>query len=79
MQTLNFWSSNDVNVAVLQEAVMPRYGYMDGNGNVQSRLIRQIDVKDGARTFVLHVAPNSSGTTACRSPPTTSYSRASIS
>jgi peptide/nickel transport system substrate-binding protein len=58
VQTLNFWSSNDVNVAVLQEAVMPRYGYMDANGNVKSRFIRQIDVKDGARTFVLHVTPD---------------------
>lgn len=57
VQTLNFWSSNDVNTAVLQESVMPRYGYMDANGNVKSHLIRQIDVKDGASTFILHVTP----------------------
>jgi len=58
VQTLNFWSSNDVNTQVLQEAVMPRYGYMDENGNVKPNLLRQIDVKDGARTFVLHLKPN---------------------
>ncbi|MBI3375700.1 MAG: ABC transporter substrate-binding protein [Betaproteobacteria bacterium] len=57
VQTLNFWASNDINVAVLQEAVMPRYGYMDADGNVKSRLIRQIDVKEGARTFIVHVTP----------------------
>ena len=38
LQTLNFWSSNDVNSAVLQESVMPRYGYMDASGNIKSPL-----------------------------------------
>ena len=58
IQTLNFWSSNDVNSAVLQEAIMPRYGYMDANGNIKSHLIRQIEVRDNAQTFVLHVTPD---------------------
>lgn len=58
IQTLNFWSSNDVNSAVLQEAIMPRLGYMDANGNVKSHLIRQVEAKDNAQTFVMHLAPN---------------------
>ena len=57
VQTLNFWASNDVNGALLQEAVMPRYGYMDENGNFKSRFIRQVEIKDGARKFVLHLTP----------------------
>ncbi len=57
VQSLNFYASNDVNAAVLQEAVMPRLGYMDDSGNVKSRFIHKIDVKDGARTFVMHVTP----------------------
>jgi peptide/nickel transport system substrate-binding protein len=58
VQSLNFWASNDVNAAVLQEAVMPRYGYMDFDGNIRSKLIRKIDILDGSRTFVLHIAPD---------------------
>ena len=53
IQTLNFWSSNDVNSAVLQESVMPRFGYMDANGNVKSTLIRNVEVKDKATTFIV--------------------------
>ncbi|MEO7241448.1 MAG: ABC transporter substrate-binding protein [Variovorax sp.] len=57
IQNLNFWSNNDVNAAVLQESVMPRYGYIDASGNVKSHFIRKIEVKDNAQTFVLHVTP----------------------
>ena len=57
IQTLNFWSSNDVNSAVLQEAIMPRYGYMDASGNVKSHLMRLVEVKDNAQTFVMHLMP----------------------
>ena len=57
VQTLNFWASNDVNGALLQEAVMPRYGYMDENGNFKSRFIHKVDIKDDARTFLLHLTP----------------------
>lgn len=57
IQTLNFWSSNDVNSAVLQEAIMPRYGYMDANGNIKSHLIRLVEAKDNAKTFILHLTP----------------------
>ena len=58
IQTLNFWSSNDVNSAVLQEAIMPRLGYMDADGNVKSHLVRKVEVKDNAQTFVMHLTPN---------------------
>lgn len=58
VQSLNFWASNDVNAAVLQEAIMPRYGYMDFDGNIRSKLIRKIDILDGSKTFVLHIAPD---------------------
>jgi peptide/nickel transport system substrate-binding protein len=57
VQSLNFWASNDVNAAVLQEAVMPRYGFMDLDGNISSRVFRKIDILDGSRTFVMHLAP----------------------
>ena len=58
IQTLNFWSSNDVNSAVLQEAVMPRFGYMDANGNVKPTLIRSVEVKDKATTFIVSLQPD---------------------
>lgn len=58
IQTLNFWSSNDVNSAVLQETVMPRFGYMDADGNVKSTLIRNVEVKDKATTFVVSLTPD---------------------
>jgi peptide/nickel transport system substrate-binding protein len=58
IQSLNFWSSNDVNAAVLQEAVMPRFGYMDASGNVKSQLIRLVEAKDKATTFIVHLMPN---------------------
>ena len=58
IQSLNFWSSNDVNAAVLQESVMPRFGYMDASGNVKSQLIRLVEVKDKATTFIVHLMPN---------------------
>jgi len=57
IQTLNFWSSNDVNSAVLQEAIMPRYGYLDANGNIKSHLIRLVEAKDNSKTFILHLTP----------------------
>lgn len=57
IQTLNFWGSNDINGSALMEAVMPRLGYMDTDGQIKSHLIESFEIKDNSATFILHVRP----------------------
>lgn len=57
IQTLNFWVSNDINGAALMEAVMPRYGFMDTDGQVKPYLFESFEIKDNSTTFILHIKP----------------------
>ncbi|MPL59844.1 Oligopeptide-binding protein AppA [bioreactor metagenome] len=57
IQTLNFWGSNDINASALMEAVMPRFGFMDTDGQIKPHLFESFEIKDNSTTFILHVRP----------------------
>ena len=57
IQTLNFWASNDINLAALMEAVMPHFGFMDIDGMIKPQLFTNIEIKDNSKTFILHIQP----------------------
>ncbi len=57
IQTLNFWGSNDINGSALMEAIMPRYGFMDTDGQIKPHLFKSFEIRDNSTTFILHVKP----------------------